>query len=251
MTPTRTTGNKPRSAGEPVPNPEGNPKGAKSSWEPVRKAESPSLLWAQRRRSQAPSGPSWASPAEPAPPGGGSGAPLIRSCLFPSLQNQNRSPAVWHHQSQDGSGEKGPRCGIPSKLPAQAEPSRSTWHGIASRRFWNIFTQGDSTVSVGSSPQPSILHPLWDVGHGRPPLSPPSRHIPLPRMMQPAAIGMRRPPPSPPLPSAPHPRDPDAAQDTAAVGMVGTVTVRMVRMIRVMRMMRRRRRMKMRRMRGV
>lgn len=73
-------------------------------------------------------------------------------------------------------------------------------------------------------------------------------HVPLPRMMQPAATGMRRPPPNPALRSPPHPRDPDAAQDTAAVGMV---TVMRMWRIRKMMLMRRRRMMKVRRMRGV
>lgn len=50
------------------------------------------------------------------------------------------------------------------------------------------------------------------------------------------------------IPFNAHPRDPDAAQDTAAVGVAGTVTVRRMRRLR---MMMRRRRMRMRRMRGV
>lgn len=117
MAPTRRTmGNEPRPAGEAVPKPEENPKGTGSSCEPVRKGseqrEEKAHLCSKKQRahlcsglrgcSHASSGPSWAS-AEPAEPGGGSGAPLTRRCLFPLSQNQSRSPAVWHRITERAS----------------------------------------------------------------------------------------------------------------------------------------------------
>lgn len=247
-------GNEPRPAGEAVPKPEENPKGTKSSCEPVRKGseqrEEKAHLCSKKQRAQLCSGlrgcsqACWPVPQSQQSPGAVPGLPSPAGAS--SRHHRTKAEAqLCGTESQNGSAWKGPPRGVWSKPPAQAGSSRSTWHGTASRRFWNIFTQGDSTVSAGS-PLPSILPPLWDAGHGRPQFSP--SHVPLPRMMQPAATGMRRPPPNPALRSPPHPRDPDAAQDTAAVGMV---TVMRMRRIRKTMLMRRRRMMKVRRMRGV
>lgn len=35
-------------------------------------------------------------------------------------------------------------------LPAQAGSSQSTWHRVVSRQFWNISSEGDSTLSLGN-----------------------------------------------------------------------------------------------------
>lgn len=99
MAPTRTMGNEPRPAGEAVPNPKENPKGIKSSCEPVGKAESPSQLRGQRRRCQASSGPSRAS-SRASTARGGSGAPPTRGCLFPSPPNRDGIPAERHRTTE-------------------------------------------------------------------------------------------------------------------------------------------------------